>query len=223
MVAPRVSTGPVEFLERGSIFFAYRPRIGAAAVRELGDVERLYAILIPETGDRLAPLRVITIGRKRMAQAPDGNGPGGAVGVRGGPARYWGMVTRVADTLEKVAQELGQEEYVLPGGERCARAAARPCGEGAYCVVRHGAHTHLAYLLDRAAAGDVEAGWAVRLAAGIGGRGNYLLLVKTPAGGGAPKAAGAAGGEEEARYPDRLQDRFAGRPLIAAETTVYLD
>ncbi|CAI0442066.1 unnamed protein product [Linum tenue] len=43
---------PVEILERGEIFFFYRPRVNREEAHSLDDVQRLFIVLRPESGDR---------------------------------------------------------------------------------------------------------------------------------------------------------------------------
>jgi hypothetical protein len=50
-------------LERGDIFFFYRPRVGVPEVKRLEDVQRFFFILHPGRGERL---RRIVVGSKRL-------------------------------------------------------------------------------------------------------------------------------------------------------------
>src|SRR5512138_1134274 len=58
-----MAEGEAQVLERGDVFFFYRPRVERHAPRGEDDVQRFLVVLAPE-GRRL--LRVVAVGRKRM-------------------------------------------------------------------------------------------------------------------------------------------------------------
>jgi hypothetical protein len=189
-------------LEGGDIFFAYRPKIDKQAARGIDDVQRLYMILHPR-GRR--SYRLIIIGEKRLPFV-DG----------GGDRKTWGFVARVAARAEEVEDELDPEKYVTQTrGERQV-AAARPAGEGIYVIATHESHTHLAYVLELP-----EEPGEVQRALNIVKQGSYIIAVKNPE---APSAPGIGLDEtRRARFPEQLQERFAGRRFIAANPPYFLD
>jgi hypothetical protein len=189
-------------LERGDIYFAYRPRIDAPAARGFADVQRLYMILSPH-GKRSH--RLIVIGGKRLP-ALSGSGD----------RKTWGFVDKVADRAEDVEDELDPRTYLTQTrGERHV-APARPAGEGVYALVRHGEHTHLAYVLELPAKpGDVQQ------ALNIAPEGSYIVAVKNPE---APSPQDAGLDEtRRARFPKPLAERFRGRRFIAVDPPDFLD
>ena len=200
---PRTAAAPAtNVLERGHIFFAYRPRIGVAAVRGLADVQRLYMIL-SASGRRSH--RLIIIGEKRL---PDLTG--------GGDRTTWGFVDRVAARAEDVEDELDPRTYrTETRGERQV-APARPAGEGVYALVRHVEHTHLAYVLELPATpGEVQQ------ALNIASQGSYIIAVKNPE---APSPPGVGLDERRrARLPKALAERFRGRRFIPVDPRDFLD
>jgi hypothetical protein len=107
-----------EVLERGDVFFFYRPRVGVDAVRDLGDVQRFFVVLKP---DRTARYRRLIVGRKRL---PDPRAR----------EREWAFVADVGDDPIALRDELEPD--------------ARAAGEGRYAIVDHEGHTHLAYALE---------------------------------------------------------------------------
>src|SRR4051812_30593955 len=111
-----------EILEQGDAFFFYRPRVGAAEVSDLGDVQRFFLILKPD-GDRR--YRRLIVGRKRL---PD----------PGSHEREWAFVVEVTDDPAELREEMEEEPR------------ARPAGAARYVVADHGGHTHLAYALAQA-------------------------------------------------------------------------
>jgi hypothetical protein len=116
-------------LERGDIFFFYRPRVGVGRVRSLADVQRFFLALHPDGQSRL---REIIVGPKRL---PD----------PGRHERCWAYVAGVWDSAEDFREELNRRVYeTKTRGER-VQPEARPSGEGRYAIVDHEGHGHLAY------------------------------------------------------------------------------
>ena len=184
-----------QFLERGNIYFAYRPRVAVTTPRGLHDVQRTYVILSPRGK---ASYRLIVIAQKRLP----------ALG-REGDRRAWGFVGKTSSQPDEVEDELD------PRGER-RRPAARPAGEGVYLIVRHRQHTHLAYALELPQTpGDVQQ------ALNIVSDGSYVVAVKNPR---APAAVGTGlDPSRRARFPRNLQVRFRGRRFIPLDPPDFLD
>lgn len=96
-------------LERGDIYFLYRPRVDTEHVHGLKDVERFYILLKPWRPPRY---RLIIIGRKRLPDPKEHN-------------RFWGFVWRVFKDRAELNQELGAQEYVTEtGSSPCAARLA---------------------------------------------------------------------------------------------------
>jgi hypothetical protein len=85
-----------EVLERGDIYFAYRPRIDVPAARGVADVQRLYMILSPY-GKRSH--RLIVIGEERLPA------------LAGGDRKTWAFVDKVAARAEDVEDKLDPRTY----------------------------------------------------------------------------------------------------------------
>ncbi len=105
-------------LERGDIFFFYRPDAEDEAPAGLLDVRRFHVLLRPAGRDEV---RMTTVGRKMLP----GSGPGGG--------NHWAFVDRV---------------FADPAEMKADLAPARPAGEGVYALVRHAQGTVLAYALE---------------------------------------------------------------------------
>lgn len=191
----------VETLERGNIYFFYRPRVEEEHPESVEDIQNLYMVHSPHGKARY---RLSIIGRKHM---PD---PGAK------QERIWGFVELVESDPKAIVRALGEEEYETKTRGRRHRPAARPAGEGVYRIVRHDDHTHLAFareLPERA--GDVQEELE------IGEEANYVITVKNPAKP-SPKTAGLPR-DRAADYPRSLQERFADRRFIAADPPELLD
>src|SRR5919204_4047228 len=84
-----------ELLERGNVFFAYRPRVDHEEVRGLVDVQRLFVILEPDRDHRF---RRLIVGRKRLPDVEERE-------------RLWGFVDEVATGPEQVEQDLERRTH----------------------------------------------------------------------------------------------------------------
>jgi len=73
----------VKVLEKGDIFFLFRPQVDEFAPSSLIDIRRFYLVLHPEGSDRF---RLIAIGKKRLPGEDDGG------------QRHWGFVDGVFKT-----------------------------------------------------------------------------------------------------------------------------
>ncbi|MGC9541303.1 hypothetical protein [Streptomyces sp. UG1] len=183
-----------DVIERGDIYFAYRPRVEQEKAQDIEDVQRLFVILQPSDGNHS---RRLVIGRKRLPRPEEHE-------------RYWGFVEEVADRPEGVEEELERRTYdTQTRGER-TQPEARPAGEGRYAIVRHGNHTHLTYELELPA----QPG-AVQQELTIEPEASYILAIKNPLAG-APAKAGLAP-QQRPDLPTEEQERFGRRRFTAAD------
>lgn len=199
MVAQR---GDVSTLERGSIYFFYRPKVGGKKPEELHDIEQMYMLLTP---DEKKEFRLAVIGHKRLP-APS----------KKGRRRFWGFVDMVTNDPEAMAEELKSPDLGegLPASKRIP--AARPVGEGVYRIIRHEDHTHLVYALEE----PREPGVAQDIF-NVEEQASYILAIKNPKQGGSSRVGLSK--EEEAEYPENLQKTFHGEDFGPAEPPDFLD
>jgi hypothetical protein len=197
------SNEQTETLEKGNIYFFYRPRVEEEDPGSKADIQQLYAVMdLEEPKDRY---RLTIIGRKKMPK-PD----------RSGKAREWGFVDIVRKKPDAIRDALSEEIYqTKTRGER-RRPAARPCGEGVYRIVRRGDHTELAYELEL----PRDRG-SVQKDLDIEEQGRYIISVKNPEKG-SPQAAGLSE-EKAAEFPKKLQQRFEDRRFAPADPPEFLD
>jgi len=191
-------------LERGHIFFFYRPRVHPPdeewVPTSVEDINRTYIVL--RRGARKL-YRLIVIGRKRLPDV-------------GRHEREWGFVDLVSPNPDDIQTVIEGSDYeTKTRGERVL-PAARPAGEGVYALVRHDNHTHLAYTLEI----PKRAG-AVQRELHIEPEASYIVTVKnpqtpTPPGVGLPA-------ETAADYPASLQSMFHGRRFLPADPPELLD
>jgi len=200
-MAKQQRNGQVEVLERGEIFFLYRPAVEEEEVKGLQDVQRFFLLLHPE--DSLMH-RLIIIGKKKLPEA-DKSGE-----------RYWGFVDAILRTDQQFKEQFGAESYeTQTRGDRLL-PSMRPAGAGEYQLVRHGDHTHLVYELALP-----ERRSEVQQELNIVRAATYIISVKNPTAS-APRGVGLEN-DQKPELPKKLQEHFKGRRFIDAEPVELLD
>jgi hypothetical protein len=187
-------------LETGDLFFFYRPRVDAEAVRSLDDVQRFFLVMKP---DGVSRFRRIVVGPKRLPD-PEGH------------ERFWAFVAEVAESPEDLRDDIERATYETKTRGVRIQPEARPAGEGRYALVDHDGHTHLAYVLEL----PREPG-AAQDVLGIEREASYVIAVRNPD---APAPPGAGlDPQQRARYPEELKERFRGRRFAPVEVPELLD
>lgn len=185
-----------DVLERGELFFFYRPRIGVRIARGPEDVGRFYMIVRPR--DRRIYRRVI-VGRNRLPEIEE-------------HGRHWALVDLVDYDPEPIVKALTPHFYETATSDEREIHGARAAGEAVYAIVDHEGHRHLAYRLELPRPlGEVQ------FDLGIAQEASYIVTVRNPF---APAALG--GRLEGPRYPNRLQAKFR-RQRIAPLEPAFLD
>jgi len=184
-------------LERGDLFFFYRPNAGGPRPGGLADVRRFHLALRPEGG---GPARMITIGKKSM---PEADGEGGRDQI------FWAFVDKVFDGPE------GLRDQLEGPGDR-GGSSALPAGEGVYALARRGRETVLAYVLELP-----EEPGEVQQAFHIEKQGRYVVSMKNPDAG-SPGGSGLDD-DRQADYPDHLRAMFGDRRWLPADPPEFLD
>ena len=187
-MAEQADASSAEAVERGDIFFFYRPKVDVEDPEGLDDVQRFHVVL-RKAGGRL--FRLLTIGRKRLPDIAEHE-------------REWGFVDLVADKPEAVAEALREQTYETKTRGVRTQPAARPAGEGAYALARADRNLFLAYELDL----PQEPG-PVQEELNIAPAASYVLSVKNPETPNPPNVGLRE--EDEAQYPKALQKEFHGR------------
>ena len=191
---------PKKIVEKGDIFFLYRPRIDSGKVRSFEDVQRVYVVLRPA---RKHPrMRLLTVGRKRLPEIESHE-------------RSWGFVDLVTGSQRVLARVLGEERHETETRGTRTLPAARPAGEGVYALVRIGSRLFLAYEIEPPGRPG-----AVQGALNIARRAVLALSIKNPEAR-MPPGVGLRE-EEEADYPPQLLRELRGR-RFASEDPRLLD
>jgi len=196
-------TGRDAVLERGDVFFFYRPNLDETSPGGILDVRRFHVVLRPEGGD---VLRMITVGRKTLPET----------GGEGDGQNHWGFVDRIFRSPDDLREALSGATYETDTvGER-ELPPARPAGEGVYALVRHGRGTVLAYALELP-----EEPGEVQRAFHIEAEGRYVLSIKNPEVG-SPSGIGLDG-DRKVDFPEPLRERFGDRRWLPADPPEFLD
>jgi len=112
--ATAANRATARLLERGHIYFAYRPKIDAEEVRGLEDVERFYVILSPRGRDSY---RLLVVGQKRLP---------GIIGVE--DHKGWAFVEKVSSAAEEIEDDLDPKSRLTRTRGLRHIPAGRPAG-----------------------------------------------------------------------------------------------
>jgi len=132
----------VNSLERGHIFFFYRPKVGKETTHNFAEVQKTYIILYPETKG-INHCRLLIVPKKKL---PDVNKKSDKV---------FSFVDHVG-TIDDVVSFLRDTEYSTKAGAKRKQAGARLVARGVYLLANHkepksketfNNHVHLAYVL----------------------------------------------------------------------------
>ena len=191
-----------QLLERGNLYFLYRPKVEQASVDALEDVQRFYLVLEPYGRDWF---RLITFGKKSLPSIDETNQQG------------WCFVESVSKEGGDIEEGLRRETYETKTRGDRTQPAARPVGEGVYKIVLTENQTRIVYALEL----PEEMGPAQQTF-NISETGNYIISVKNPDKP-TPPGAGFRSAERKADFPKRLQETFKDRRFIPADPVDFLD
>ncbi|CAN6707526.1 unnamed protein product [Malus baccata var. baccata] len=151
----------VEIQEGGKIFFFYRSRVNKEEARSPDDVQRLYIVLRPESGERPVEEKRTPIQEKKKGSGGSGKSEGGGhgrqeVNIEKQPSLRFIVKGRksLPDPGKKGRPYRGFVEMVTTNIDdvKTALQRARALGEGVYRILRHEGgkkhHTHVIYKLE---------------------------------------------------------------------------
>ncbi|MDP9382774.1 MAG: hypothetical protein M3Q29_22050 [Chloroflexota bacterium] len=188
-------------IERGDIYFFYRPRKGEEHPTGLDEIQRAYFILSPKKGGKH---RLLVLGHKKLPEIVPGE--------TSGEERVWAFIAAVSEDPRDLLKDLGA---AVEGGEESetSEQLPRPAGEGKYALVGHEDHTHLAYALEL----PRDPG-PVQEELDIGKQASYVISVKNP-----EQRTRRAGLDEAPEYPKELRELFGKHNWIAVRRPELLD
>lgn len=197
----------VDAIERGDIFFFYRPKVDVAKVADRGDVQRFYMLLAPDRARGRRTYRLFVVGRKTLPEVAAGRGAHPK-------QRNWAINVNTTTKVEDIRSELGAFEYETKTRGTREVPAAHPLGEGRYALLRHGSHTEIAYALELPARpGPAQREFEIHEQASL------LIAVKNPD----TKVPGAPGVTEAPELPAKLRAKFGDRRWIDVDDPGLLD
>jgi hypothetical protein len=178
----------METLERGDIFFLFRPAVGVDNPSRLTDVQRFFIVLKP---DGRKVFRLLVVGRKRLPEAR-------------AHERFWGFVDRVERSADALATGLRAFDYPTETRGRRHEPAVRPAGEGAYAIALLDGQMHLSYVLEQPRQpADVQRAFRIAPEA------SFALSIKNPEASSPPGLG--LGARERTEFPEELQQQFRDR------------
>jgi len=193
-----------EVLERGKLFFFYRPKVGVDEVASEADIQRTYIEMAPEGEHHM--IRLLLMPRKHL--------PHPRSGTTGRSDVCWAFVDRLASTQEQLNAMLQEQTYQTKTlGQRTVHAC-RCVGEADYTLelTPGNGHVHLYYVLrEPTEPGEVQDDLNIER------EGAFVLQIKNPERS-APEATsrserypeGFRGLDEHhhAQYSEKLREEF---------------
>jgi len=192
-----------EILEKGFVYFFYKPKVDSDEVNSIDDVQRLFIVMWPQ-GHMYKKNEPTTASRnyKRIIAIPKKSLPDEKK-----HSRYFGFVEKVSQDISEIDKDLNSRDYETKTKGSRHLDGARPVGEGIYSLISHGPHTHFVYVLEL----PKEIG-EVQKAMHIAQEGSMIITVKNP-----EKTT------KKFEYPENLQKLFEGRSYNPVSPPALLD
>lgn len=280
----------VDILEKGEIFFFYRPKVETEHPTSVDDVQRMYTVFKPEHSKGKEEVKQSHETGKESVKKQSGDGDGDSESAskdhagwrsnedeskaqedskhvdsvkekstssdekkkHGGEGEekvnvekqdlfrfiilgrkslpdvskrtrpFWCFVDLVTTNIKDIKQALGPEEYETKTRGKRHKPAARPAGEGVYCILQHKkgnqSHTHLIYKLELPKA---EKPHSPQAELNIEEEGSFIIQVKNP---NQPTPANVGlGNKRKATYPAQLQSNMGHYRFVAVDPCDYLN
>ena len=183
-------------LEKGLFYFLYRPRVDMEKIDSAVDAQRSYIVLRPlPEGAKLEDDTKVEDIKARFIELPKKQLP------QKGDRPFMAFVAQGSATTDEIAGRLAKNTYsTKTQGERTT-PAARPIGEGVYCIAKIKDSTHFAYKLSTPSdIGEVQKEF------GLNEQGAFVISTKNP--------QAKSGGNQlpgNAKFPSNLQEAFGSR------------
>lgn len=167
----RESDLPSNILEKGIIYFFFRPRVNVEEPHSITDVARSFFVLRPiPKGAKLEDGPIGDDNNCRLIMLPKKKYPSS------GRERDMGFVEKAQVSLKTIREQLMETETheTKTRGERIT-PEARPYAEGVYALIKEGRNSHLAYILTiPQQLGDIQRDF------GLHDRGSFVIQSKNP-------------------------------------------
>lgn len=242
----------VEIVERGEIFFFYRPKVETEEAHSPDDVQRLYIVLRPESGEKnsVQEKQDSDSGKEGDKVGTHDHGGGGhgteKVNVeeqrlfrlivmgkkslpnpsekRGRP--YWGFVELVTTRIEDVKADLKGKEYETATRGHRHTETARALAEGVYRILRHNPRKRNNYmhthLVYKLEYPPEDVKNDAQESLNVEREGSFLIQIKNPD----QKHGGGGRGfqsKRRAAFPAHLQGQFGNRQYNPADPPDFLN
>ncbi|KAJ7578168.1 hypothetical protein C8J56DRAFT_357569 [Mycena floridula] len=203
-------------IERGHIYFFYRPKVQLEEVNSLDDVRNFQMILVPRPPESVSCMketdeitaapadepkkryRLIVVGKKRL---PD------PARVHGRKESAWATVTRVGDDLDELEKGLGEKTYETKTRGIRHEEPVRLVARGGYAIVNNNPRipsqreTHLGYRISHPKeSSDVQESLGIYPAS------SFVLQIKNPL----TPSTGPTG-KGGAEYPEHIMNSVFGK------------
>ncbi|PWY92666.1 BTB domain transcription factor [Aspergillus heteromorphus CBS 117.55] len=183
-------------LEKGIIYFFYRPRVNVTDPQNVNEIARSFLVLRPTPiGATLDHEGSVKLGTKcRLMMLPKKKFP------TSGKERDMGFVEKAGQSLKSLQESFiaGETYDTATQGERSV-PEARPYAEGVYAITSSKRTSHLAYVLTiPKTIGTIQEDF------GLHSRGSWVVQSKNPKHPGPPHAQI----KQEPEYPDSVREKF---------------
>jgi len=186
-------------LQKGSIYFFYRPKLKQTRAKTIDDVQRFIFVLKPTDVSHYIS---IIIGKKKLPATAHRS--------------YFAFVGKTHKNIDSLLDELKEQFYQTKTGKKRYVSAANCLGEGKYMIFSHHQHTNLAYQLI-----NPENIKSVQRIFKLKKKDEFILQIKDPDAS-SPANAGLSE-EQKAKFPRKLEALFAGRKFIPLKSVDFLN
>jgi len=205
--------GEGAILEKGFVYFFYRPKVGLEEAQDIDDVQRLLIVLWPQghifrKGEPTPAKhhnvkRIIIIPKKTL---PDVKHHG----------KNFAVVEKVSESLDVIDKQLGEFDYETKvTHQKRHLEGARPVGEGIYAIIKKHGHTHLAYVLELPHdIGEVQQAFHIEK------EGSFIISVKNPD---IQSEFGGYASSKKPEFPTELKNKFEGRRWCPVDPVDFLN
>ncbi|TVY39659.1 hypothetical protein LOCC1_G006444 [Lachnellula occidentalis] len=199
----RSSAIPSSILEKGIIYFFFRPRVNTTNPQGIEDVARSYIVLRPlPLGAKLGSGPLEDSGNARLLALPKKMLP------KSKRDRFLVFVDKAGATVKELREVFQGNEYATKTVGTSTTEPVTPFAEGIYAITSTGRESHLAYHLTvPSPVGEIQK------ELGLHENGSFVVSAKNPE----TPSPGNAGLDNPAKYPEDLQKKFRGlrwMPLV---------
>ncbi|TVY52902.1 hypothetical protein LSUE1_G009699, partial [Lachnellula suecica] len=185
---------PSSILEKGIIYFFFRPRVNITEPQGIEDVARSYIVLRPlPLGAKLGDGPLEDTGNARLLALPKKMLP------KSKTDRFLVFVDKANAHIKDLREQFSGNEYATQTSGTSNTQPAAPFAEGIYAITSTGRESHLAYQLTvPTTIGEIQK------ELGLHERGSFVVSAKNPE----TPSPGNAGLDNPAKYPTALQQKF---------------